>query len=83
MDDQKPEPAKLVDLTQRKQDETEAARARVARDFAEALRITKENRPIQLQLMAHHATEWFDRYQALKKAGFTPAEALQLCWRTP
>lgn len=69
-------------MNQSKQDVREAARAKRAAAWADALEQAREDRPISLEMMAYRCQEWRDRYLALQKAGFTPAEALELCWRS-
>jgi hypothetical protein len=81
MSDQKPGQPKLVNMVDSKGAAADAARAKLARDVAEALRIKAENRPMHLELMASTARDWFDKFQALQRVGFTAALALELCWR--
>lgn len=77
MSDQKPDQSKLT----AKDDAADAARAKLAREIGEALRIKAENCPMHLEVVAATARDWFDKFQALQKAGFTAAQALELCWR--
>lgn len=80
MDNDK-KPPHLVDLAKQRENTEDAARAKRAREFATAVEEAKACRPIILELMALTCQDWFDRYQALQKVGFTKDEALQLCWR--
>lgn len=78
MDGNKP---RLVELNQKAADGAEAKRVADARRLAAAVEESKARRPMLLELMSYQCQDWFDRYQALQKAGFTATEALQLCWR--
>jgi thiazole synthase ThiGH ThiG subunit len=81
MTDKKPDHPRLVNLAGAKDAAEDAARAKLARDVAESLRIRAESRPMYLELITATARDWFDKFQALQKAGFTAAQALELCWR--
>jgi hypothetical protein len=81
MTDKRPDQPKLVEMGAAKSAAEDAARAKLARDVAEALRAQVENRPMRLELIAATARECFDKFQALQRAGFTVPQALDLCWR--
>ena len=81
MSDKKPDQPRLVNLAETVRAAEDAARVKLAQGVADLLRKQAENRPLRLELLAATAQEWFDKFQALQKVGFTPAQALELCWR--
>lgn len=81
MTDKKQDQPRLANLADAQLAAADAARAKMAREVAEVLRAKAENRPLHLEIIAATARDWFDKFQALQKAGFTQAQALELCWR--
>ncbi len=64
-------------------DNKEREKAKLASYVAGIVSDVQGRWPIELELMALKARRVFANYQALVKAGFTEAQAVEICWRLP
>lgn len=62
-------------------DNKDRQRAQVAAQVKQFVEVANENWPMRCELIRHRAREAHQQFVELQKAGFTVAQALELCWR--
>jgi len=62
-------------------DNKDRQRAQVAAHVKQIVDETNENWPLRCELIRCRVREIRQQFQELQKAGFTDAQALDLCWR--
>ncbi|MBD8531538.1 MULTISPECIES: hypothetical protein [unclassified Massilia] len=62
-------------------DNKERKRAQAAAQVKEFVEMANENWPMRCELIRYRAREVHQQFVELQKAGFTDAQAIELCWR--
>jgi hypothetical protein len=62
-------------------DSKDRQRAQMAAQVRQFVDIANENWPMRCELIRHRAREVHQQFVELQKAGFTLAQALEICWR--
>ena len=62
-------------------DSKERLRAQTAAKVKQFVDLANEEWPMRCELIRYRAREEYQRFVELQKAGFTLAQALEICWR--